>query len=101
MESETFTKKYNFRLPDITIERLDEIVKNGKARNRTEAIIRAVDSYSQADKIDQLIDAMGERTTALVQLVERAEKFEYLQKLRQDPDKKQVKEKTEEKTEHK
>lgn len=43
MESDTFTKKYNFRLPDRTIEYLDEMVERNVARNRTDALIFAVD----------------------------------------------------------
>jgi Arc/MetJ-type ribon-helix-helix transcriptional regulator len=43
MERDSFTKKYNFRLPDRTIEQLDRLVTEGKARNRTEAVTLAVD----------------------------------------------------------
>lgn len=56
MESETFTKKYNFRLPDRTIERLDKLVENGTVRNRTEAIIYIIDVceglFSKVEHID-------------------------------------------------
>ncbi|AGB48931.1 hypothetical protein Metho_0675 [Methanomethylovorans hollandica DSM 15978] len=44
MESDTFTKKYNFRLPDRVIEHLDKMIEAGKARNRTEALILIVDA---------------------------------------------------------
>jgi len=43
MEKESFTKKYNFRLPDRTIEQLDEMIEDGVIQNRTDGVVLAVE----------------------------------------------------------
>lgn len=45
MEKDSFTKKYNFRLPDRTIEQLDWLIETEGFKNRTQAIIVTVETY--------------------------------------------------------
>lgn len=68
MESETFTKKYNFRLPDRTIEYLDKMVERNVARNRTDALIFAVD----------LVRSVNDKSVMDEKLVELEKKLDNL-----------------------
>ena len=56
MGTSEHTKKHNFRLPDRTISKLDEIVASGIARNRTEALVWIVDVHP-----DTIVKKIGEQ----------------------------------------
>lgn len=50
MERDSFTKKYNFRLPDRTIEQLEVLIGNGVIQNRTDGVILAIDRLYNSEK---------------------------------------------------
>lgn len=82
-EEERRPKQTAFRLPQRTLDILDKIVEEGKARTRTDALILAVDEYIPASvkifklesKIELLKESKNNRDEQILKLIE--EGYEY------------------------
>lgn len=68
MDNDTFTKRYNFRLPDRTIGILDSVIGKGVTGNRTEALVWILDEYARNESkianIEEDIEDLREKVTA-------------------------------------
>lgn len=89
MDEEIRPKQTAFRLPQRTLDILDNIVALGKTRTRTDALILAVDEYITASakifklesKLESLKESNNDRDERILKLIE--EGFEYRQMIRE------------------
>ena len=69
-------KQTAFRLPQRTLDILDKIVEEGKARTRTDALIWAVDSTRNLASKDDVLKTMEEEKKQRIEQRHRIEELE-------------------------
>lgn len=72
MTENTRPKQTAFRLPEKTLNQLDKMIEEGSARNRTDAVILAVDKFFSSDgtKYDELVKKVEQQGNEIESLHE-------------------------------